>query len=112
MSAIETAVRVLIGLLIRGDYATIERVTRGRLVTAEQLQQAVLEYGRTLVEPGADWWNQVTVTPIDAGDRAAFHVAAPLWTVEEGRSDLTLELRLAESAPGVYESEVLDFHVP
>jgi hypothetical protein len=39
------------------------------------------------------------------------HVAAPLWTAEEGRSDLTLELRLIEFAPEAYEVEIEDLHV-
>lgn len=111
MNAIETAVRVIIDLLVRSEYAVVERVTRGRRLSAEQLGRAVIEYGRTLVRPGAGWWDEVTVTPIDAGDKGAFHVAAPLWTIEEGRSDLTLELRLVESSRDIYESEVLDLHV-
>lgn len=112
MSAIETAVRVIISLLVRGEYQAIERVTHRRRLSAQQLERAVTDYRRTVVEPAAGWWDEVTVTPIDAGDRAAFHVAAPLWTAEEGRSDLTLELKLVGSGQDTYESEVLDLHVP
>jgi hypothetical protein len=111
VSAIETAVRVIVDLLVRGQYETVERMTRARRLGADQLAAAISSYGRQLVEPGPSWWDSVTITPIDAADRPEFHVAAPLWTVEEGRSDLTLELRLVEAASQVYESEVLDLHV-
>jgi len=111
VNAIETAVRIILGLLARGDYTTIEQVTRGRRFSAKQIERAVIEYGRRLVEPPVTWWEEVTVTPVDAGDEAAFHVAAPVWTLEEGRSDLTLELRLTKSGRDVYESEVLNLHV-
>ena len=111
MSALETAVRVIIDLLVRGQFDTVERVTGGRRLSAERLAEIIASYGRTLVASGDDWWDTVEVTPIDAGDRGAFHVAAPLWTEEEGRSDLTVELRLIESATQVYEAEVLDIHV-
>jgi hypothetical protein len=111
MNEIEAAIRVIIDLLVRGECATIERLTRGRRLSGRQLEAAVAEYGRHLVPVGEGWWETVTVTPIDVGDHGAFHVAAPLWTREEGRSDLTLEVRLDEFAPRAYESEVLDLHV-
>jgi hypothetical protein len=34
-----------------------------------------------------------------------------LWTVEEGRSDLTLELRLTETGGEPYDIEIHDPHV-
>jgi hypothetical protein len=39
------------------------------------------------------------------------HVAVPLWTSEEGRSDLTLELRLTEFAPELHRATLLNVHV-
>lgn len=111
MNAIETAVRVVVDLLANREYLTVERVTHGRRLSAEQIEGAVAEYGRTLVKPGDGWWEEVTITPIDAGTEPSFHVAAPVWTLEEGRSDLTLELRLTASEPEIYTTEVLSLHV-
>jgi hypothetical protein len=111
MTAIESAVRVIVDLLVRGQYMTAEKVTRSRRLTANEMASAIAQYGRTLVAPAEGWWPTVEITPIDAGERPAFHVAAPLWTREEGRSDLTLELHLEEYSPNVYETEVLDIHV-
>lgn len=111
MSAIEAAVRVVVDLLVRGRYMTVEKVTRGRRLTASEMESAITTYGRTLVTPAENWWSTVEITPIDAGEQQAFHVVAPLWTREEGRSDLSVELRLMESSARVYETEVLDIRV-
>lgn len=111
MKPLEAAVRVVVDLLVRGDYSTIERVSRGRRLTGAELEAAVADYGRMVVAPGDGWWQSVEVTPVESADERAFHVAAPLWTREEGRSDLTLELRLTELAPEAYEIEVEGLHV-
>jgi hypothetical protein len=111
VNALETAVRNIMGLLIRREYEVVEKITRGRRLTASQLREAIEEYGRTLVTAPEEWWPTVGIIPIDPGKRPAFHVDAPLWTKEEGRSDLTLQLRLTETPQHIYESEVLDLHV-
>ena len=110
MTPIEVAVRVGIDLLVRGEYETIERMTAGARISASEIGEAVSEYGRTLVPPDPEWWPLVEITPV-AGERAKFHVVAPLWTLEEGRSDLTLELWLTEFAPELYRATLLDIHV-
>ena len=101
---------VIVDLLVRGEYETVERVTRARRLTSRELADAVARYGRTLVTPRAGWWESVEITPVRAQGRV-FHAAVPLWTAEEGRSDLTLELELSEIAAGVYETSVEDIHV-
>lgn len=35
----------------------------------------------------------------------------PLWTEDEGLSDLTLELRLVEAYPSAFETEITGLHV-
>jgi hypothetical protein len=110
-TALETAVRFIVDLLVRGEYETVERLTRRRRLGAYELRSAISTYGRTLVPPGPGWWDAVRVTPIEQSPSKSFHVAAPLWTQEEGRSDLTVELRLTESGRELYDAEVLDLHV-
>ena len=110
MSAEEAAVRGVIDLLVRGDFETALRATRNSRVSADELRRAVAEYGRTLATPEASWWSKVHVTPIESVE-GSLYVAAPMWTEEEGRSDLTLELRLTPIAPSAYEVAVEDLHV-
>lgn len=111
MTALESATRVILDLLARREYDTAERITRSRRLSASELEQAVLRYGRTIVSPGDGWWSLVDITPIQGTDPPEIHIAAPVWTAEEGRSDLTLELRLREVRPGTYETMVEDLHV-
>jgi hypothetical protein len=110
MTAMETAVRIAVGLLVKGQYDVLAAVTRGRRLPAEAMAAAVAGYGRTLVQPPADWWSSVNITQVVTAPNF-FLVAAPLWTEEEGESDLTLELRLERTSVDVYDIEVLDIHV-
>ena len=111
MNPIEVAVRVVVDLLVRGEYGAIEKLTRGVRLSASELESSIRNYGRTLVPPGPAWWTSVTITPVVAEGPPAVHLAVPLWTAEEGRSDLTLELKLTQSAWGTLDTEVLDIHV-
>ncbi len=80
-------------------------------MSAGEIDEAISEYGRTLVRPeAAEWWPLVEITPVTA-ERGKLHVAAPLWTAEEGRSDLTVELWLTEFAPELYRPTLLKIHV-
>ena len=56
--------------------------------------------------PPAEW----TVDTVDVIDGRK-HVAVDMWTKQEGRSDLTLELHLREVAPDEWEPEILNLHV-
>ena len=77
--------------------------------TADELEQAVREYGRTLVALPEEAWGLVNVYRLEDGAGVALEV--PLWTAEEGRSDLTLSVTLSER-DGVVAIEIDDLHVP
>lgn len=80
-------------------------------MSAREIEAAISEYGRILVRPDpAEWWPLVEITPVTV-ERGKLHVAAPLWTAEEGRSDLTLELWLNEFAPELYRAALFRIHV-
>jgi hypothetical protein len=111
MSPIEVAVRVVIDLLERGQFAVLEQLTSGRRLSGDAMAAALAEYGRTLTSPGPEWWSLVVVTPIHERGGQRLHVAAPLWTVEEGRSDLTVEMTLTPSSFQTFDTELLDIHV-
>jgi hypothetical protein len=102
---------MVIDLLVRGEFETVEQLTAGRHLTGSELDQAVRDYGRTLSAPGDGWWDLVEVTPVTRPGPPDLHIAAPLWTHEEGRSDLTLELHLTETTPAAYDIEILNLHV-
>jgi hypothetical protein len=111
VTPVEVTVRTLVDLLVRGEYEAVERMTEGDRMSAREIDQEISEYGRTLARPDpAEWWPLVEITPVTA-ERGKLHVAVPLWTVEEGRSDLTLELWLNEFAPQLYRPTLLGIHV-
>ena len=49
---ISDTVRHLVGMLVAGDYAGLEAVSRGRRLTTEQLREAWEEYGGDVRLPG------------------------------------------------------------
>ena len=105
------AVSVVVNLLVKGEFKAVESLTSGRLLSAELLQKAVEEYGRTLVEPPESAWEELDAVEVPGIEPPTFHVVFPMWTQEEGISDLTLELRLVEAYPAAFETEVVDLHV-
>ena len=52
-------------------------------------------------------WRIDTVDAVDDGKS----VDVEMWTKQEGRSDLTLELELREVAPDEWEPRILNLHV-
>jgi hypothetical protein len=101
-------VRVVVGLLVRGDYEEIETLTEGRRLSAPEMAGAVTSSGRDLISPPDDGFADLEVTGIGqvSGGERAFGVALPLWTAQEGRSALTLRLTLTEVMDGVWTVEV------
>jgi hypothetical protein len=72
------------------------------------------DYGRfgavELVMPPGDaaaWALEVVVTA-----QGTKHVVVPMWTRQEGRSDLALELEVREGEPGKWTARILDLHLP
>ncbi|MEU9844382.1 hypothetical protein AB0C69_34795 [Actinomadura sp. NPDC048032] len=102
------AVRVVVGLLVRGDYEELETLTEGRRLSAAQMADAVTASGRELISPPDDAFADLEVTGVEqvSGGERAYRVALPLWTAAEGRSALVLRLTLTEVMDGVWTVEV------
>lgn len=105
------AVRVVVGLLIRGDYEELETLTEGRRFSAAEMADAIAGRGLDLIDPPEDAYDavdavEVTGTGPAAGGRRAFGVTFPLWTAQEGRSALALRLTLSEVMDGVWTVEL------
>lgn len=114
MSTLSTRTRQVILDTVRGlvtsNYDQLVADGRAGRLTAEELQSSIDAYRGTIVLPPEDIWSWAEVYPIEASPDA-FFVEVPLWTKEEGRSDLTLSLLLhvdPERGPSV---SIEDFHV-
>jgi hypothetical protein len=98
-------------LLSRGDFYALEQLTAGERLSAGELAQAVREYPGTLQAPPS--WEAVPldVVPVTAANLPTWSVVVPLWTIEEGRSDLSLELTVQQRPEGGYIVAIDDLHV-
>ncbi|MHB8875585.1 MAG: DUF7668 domain-containing protein [Myxococcaceae bacterium] len=103
------AVRKVIELLVRRNYRAIEQLTNARRLSAEQLKSTVEEYGRTLQLP-PDGDLRIDAIEVAGARPKTWSVRCDLWTVEEGHSDLTLELTVREGAE-TYSVETDGLHV-
>ena len=107
----ETVVRDVVAQLAARRYADLERRTHGVRLSARELAGAVRDYGRRIIPPPDGAELLVDVVPITAAEPPAWSVNVPLWTAEEGRSDLTLELTVRTGPDGEYAVEIDDLHV-
>lgn len=102
-------VRRLIEDLAAGRYAAIAADGRAGRLTEAELRTAVEQYGRTLVPLPADGEMLVDIYE-QTSQPGVVTLDVPLWTREEGRSDLTLSVTVIKQGE-TYTVEVDDLHV-
>lgn len=100
----------LVSLLANGEFEKIELLTRATRLTAEQIRNVVENYGRTLMALPPEAFNLMEVVKVEVAKSESWSVVQPLWSKEEGRSDLSLEMTLVRSASGLI-IELDDLHV-
>ena len=99
----------LIADLVAGRYAEIAADGRAGRLSEDEIRTAVHKYGKTLVPLPDEGWELADEYPqVDAPNTTALDV--PLWTKEEGRSDLTLSLTTTKEAE-TYVVHIDDLHV-
>ncbi|MGK3964544.1 hypothetical protein WMF38_10250 [Sorangium sp. So ce118] len=106
---LRTEIARLVADLSARRYTELEADGRAGRLSAEELRTAVDQYGRTLVLLPNAAWDLVDEYP-QADARNTVAVDVPLWTKEEGRSDLTLSLTATKEADR-WVLHVDDLHV-
>jgi hypothetical protein len=104
------AVSAALKLLVSGEYAQLERLTGGIRLNAEEIRKAVTDYGRVLITPPDSAFELMDVIKVKNAEPSQWSITMPLWTQEEGRSDLSMELTVIEQKDG-YKIELDDLHV-
>jgi hypothetical protein len=102
--------RDIVRALVRGDYTLSGCGHQVRLRTpdvAEHMRKYIADYGATLVDLPEETWT----TSIAQWSESQWDVFVDLWTAEEGRSDMILDLRVFESESG-FQFEVHLVYVP
>jgi hypothetical protein len=93
---IRDTVHYVVVMLVAGDYVGVEGASRGRRLTAEQLRQAVEEYGRELRMPPELVFDDLDVVEIEGAAPRAWSALVDLWTDTGGE---------------LYDIEIYDLHV-
>ena len=111
-SAVRSVLHTVLGLLVEGHYDTLATMTQQKNLTAEEMRQAIDDYGRTLVEPPDDELppGVEVIVKGTAFPRQTF-VMMPLYSLEEGMSDLSVELTLTEVAPDLWHTVIDNIRV-
>lgn len=108
-SALRHEVRVLVDDIVAGKFQELRDDGRIGRLTPDELSEAIHSYGRTLVGLPNEVWDLVDEYPADDGS-GEVGLDVPMWTAEEGRSDLTLSLTALRSDGG-YSVQIDDLHV-
>jgi hypothetical protein len=106
----ETISRI-VALIAEGRYEDVSRLCDGSRLSAKEMKAAVAMYGRTIVPLPQKAASLISSVRIQKAADPTWSVVVPLFTREEGRSDLSLELMVTESQPGSVAVHVDDLHV-
>jgi hypothetical protein len=97
--------------VVSQDFEALLRLAPRSRVTATALKAALSGYGRVPIMSPALTDLRIDVAAVRNTDPQSWSVNLPLWTKEEGMSDLTLEMHFTESAAETYAVEIDDLHV-
>ncbi|MCP3850090.1 MAG: hypothetical protein GY694_07630 [Gammaproteobacteria bacterium] len=106
---IEQAVRDIYQLLLNGEYAEISQITDEKRLNSEEISLSVKEYGCNLVPYPASI--ELDVIEIGGSSPREWNVVAPVYTEEEGLSDLSMELTIIENCETELRIELDNIHV-
>lgn len=98
-------------LLATGQYYELERLSEGNRLSRSDMQIAVTSYGRRLLPLPHEVLEDIDYVACVGAQPARWSVVVPLFTAEEGRSDLSLELTLIGQGEYRYAVEIDNIHV-
>lgn len=111
MNAIRRAVWELVHLLAAGAFEAVVAACSTSRLNADDVQGVIDDYGCRLVSPPEGAYTDLDVVRVTAATVPTWSVWAPIYTVEEGISDLTLQMTVVLSE-GKVNIELNDIRVP
>ena|SRR5689334_19212622 len=109
-AGIAQAVHTVVGLLVNRDFGALERLTNGVRLKVADIQSALSAYGKTLIEPASSAFEKLDVVEVTNRNPPEYSVWFHLWTKEEGLSDLSLQLTVADLGSDKLRIELDDIH--
>lgn len=104
-------IKTTVNWLVSGDYTAIERRSRGVRLKADDLREAVETYGRTLRALPESAYPEIDAIKVNRAGPPTWSITVPLWSEEEGRSDLTLECSVIDRGVQELDIEIDNLHV-
>lgn len=89
-------VKHVVELLVAGEFDAAAQITGYARHSTENIAEAIRSYGRTLVSPPSYVWQELDVVRVVVAVEPTWSVVCNLWTLEEGRSDLSLVCTVAK----------------
>jgi hypothetical protein len=94
MDKIVKIVEKIVSLLVEKKYNEIEKITNGNRLKKQEIENAINEYKRKLIYPPVEAYKNIDVIQVE--NAKEWSVRFNLWTFEEGKSDLSIELNIIE----------------
>lgn len=104
------AVNQAVKMLVNQQFDQLIRFSTSSRLTALELRSAIEQYGRTLTFPPDHAFQALDIVEVRGTLRQRYSVRFDLWTLEEGQSDLSLELTLVDSGEDCMGIEIDDLH--
>lgn len=100
----------LVNLLVDKKYSEIADWSKKKRLTEKEIKEAIDEYGQMIIFPPANFLNEIDVIEIATSKSKKWSVVFPLWTTEDGKSDLSVEITVIDSSNQYYDIEVDNIH--
>jgi hypothetical protein len=110
LQALRSAAEQALSFLALEKYEQLVAWCTSSRLSASDLRRVIGEYGRTVVSPPPTAYDLLDAVQVKVASRPTWAVSMPLWTREEGRSDLTLELTISLQGNEV-RVELDDLHI-
>lgn len=106
---IDRTVRLIYSLLLDKSYFELVSLTNVTRLSAYEIEKCINEYGCKLVAYPEDI--KLDVIEVTGSNPKEWSVIAPVYTSEEGLSDLILELSLTENGGAILKVELDNIRV-
>lgn len=109
---IERTARTILRLLASQRYAELASLTRNNY-PEEDIQFAMEAYDATACEPPESFASRIDIIENERSTPAAWSVIFPIWTLEEGESDLSVNITCidSETENGNFEFDLIGIYV-
>jgi tRNA U34 5-methylaminomethyl-2-thiouridine-forming methyltransferase MnmC len=108
---LESVALDLVTKLACGKYEEVVAACAVTRLSADDLREVIADYGKTFIVPPTDRYEGFDALFLPSFETPTWSVRAPLWSKEEGRSDLELQLTIHREGES-FAIELDNLHVP